>query len=173
MKSLFKTKNLAVMALLVAANVVMSRFLSINTFNIKIGFTFLSVMMAAYLFGPVAGALVGGLGDAVGALLFPIGPYFPGFTLTAVLTGLCYGVFIGKKTNFAKICICVLLTELIGSGLMNTFWISFLYGSEFSALLITRLTTQILPMLVVEVVAAQLIFGKSMAAHRISAMIRK
>ena len=89
-KDLFKTKNLALMALLVAANVVFSRFLSINTFNIKIGFTFLTVMMAAYLFGPVGAMLVGGLGDVIGALLFPIAPFFPGFTLTAVITGLLY-----------------------------------------------------------------------------------
>lgn len=173
MKDLFKTKNLAVMALLIALNVVLSRFLSINTFNFKIGFTFLSVMMASYLYGCVGGMVVGGIGDVIGALLFPSGPFFPGFTLTAILTGLCYGVFINKKTNFVKICIGVALTELIGSGLLNTFWISYMYGADFKTLLVTRLTTQILPMLVVQIVTAQLIFGKSMAAQRILNVIRK
>ncbi len=166
-KELFKTKNLALMALLVAANVVFSRFLSINTFNIKIGFTFLTVMLAAYLFGPLGAMLVGGIGDIIGALLFPIAPFFPGFTLTAILTGLFYSFFINKKTSLVKIIIGVTLTEFICSGLMNTFWISYMYGSDFGALLVTRLTTQIIAMTVVEIVAAQLIFGKKMAIERI------
>ena len=167
-KDLFKTKNLALMALLVAANVVFSRFLSINTFNIKIGFTFLTVMMAAYLFGPVGAMLVGGLGDVIGALLFPIAPFFPGFTLTAVITGLLYSFFINKKTSLVKIIIGVTVTELFCSGLMNTFWIAYMYGSDFGALFVTRLTTQIIAMTVVEIVAAQLIFGKKMAIERIT-----
>lgn len=172
-KDLFKTKNLALMALLVAANVVFSRFLSINTFNIKIGFTFLTVMLAAYLFGPLGAAIVGGLGDAIGALLFPIAPFFPGFTLTAVITGLMYSAFINPKTNLVKIIIGVIVTELLCSGIMNTFWISYMYGSDFKALFITRLTTQMIAMCVVEIVAAQLIFGKKMAIERIAATIKK
>ena len=172
-KDLFKTKNLALMALLVAANVVFSRFLSINTFNIKIGFTFLTVMMAAYLFGPVGAMLVGGIGDVIGALLFPIAPFFPGFTLTAVITGLLYSFFINKKTSLPKIIIGVVVTELLCSGLMNTFWISYMYGSDFGALFVTRLTTQIIAMTAVETVAAQLIFGKRMAMSRIEAVMRK
>ncbi len=172
-KDLFKTKNLALMSLLVAANVVFSRFLSINTFNIKIGFTFLTVMLAAYLFGPVGSMIVGGLGDVIGALLFPIAPFFPGFTLTAVITGLLYSFFINKKTSFIKITAGVIVTELLCSGLMNTFWISYMYGSDFKALFITRLTTQIIAMTVVEIVAAELIFGKKMAVERIAKLTSK
>ncbi len=171
-KDLFKTKNLALMALLVAANVVFSRFLSVNTFNNKIGFTFLTVMLAAYLFGPLGAMLVGGLGDVIGALLFPIAAYFPGFTLTAVITGLLYSFFINKKTNLIKIISGVILTEFLCSGLMNTFWISYMYGSDFGALFVTRLTTQIIVMTVVEIVAAQLIFGKKMAIERITKSFR-
>ncbi len=172
-KDLFKTKNLALMALLIAANVVFSRFLSINTFNLKIGFTFLTVMMAAYILGPAGAMIVGGMGDLIGALLFPIAPFFPGFTLTAVITGFLYSLFINKKTSLVKIIIGVTVTELLCSGLMNTFWISYMFGSDFKALLITRLTTQIIAMAVVEIIAAQLIFGKKMAIERIAATIKK
>lgn len=170
-KGLLKTKNLALMALLIAANVVFSRFLSINTFNLKIGFTFLTVMMAAYLLGPVGAMLVGGMGDLIGALLFPVGPYFPGFTFTAVITGFLYSLFINKKTSLVKIIIGVTVTEFLCSGLINTFWISHLYGSDFKALFVTRLTTQIIAMIVVEIVSAQLIFGKKMAIERITKSI--
>ena len=171
-KDLMKTGNLAVIAMLIAANVVLSRFLSFNVWNLKIGFTFVTVVFAAYLFGPIAAALVGGLGGLIGALPFSIGPYFPGFTLTAVLTGICFGVFLYKKTSFAKICSCVAINELIGSALLNTLWIAVLYGSDFKAVLMSRLPTQILPMMVVEIVFIQLVFGKSMAADRIAAAIK-
>ena len=53
-------KAMVVCAALIAAAIVCSRFLSINAWNLKIGFTFIPVFLAAYLYGPVGGALVGG-----------------------------------------------------------------------------------------------------------------
>ena len=61
-------------AVLVALEIVLNRFCSINTFGWKIGFSFVPVVAAAVVYGPVVGAIVGGLGDLIGALLFPIGP---------------------------------------------------------------------------------------------------
>ena len=84
-------------AALIAAAIVLSRFLSINAWNLKIGFTFVPVFLAAYLYGPLGGAIVGGIADFLGATLFPIGAYFPGFTLTCVLTGVVYGLLLQKK----------------------------------------------------------------------------
>ena len=168
-----KARNLAVIALLIAANVVLSRFLSINVWNMKIGFTFLTTAFAAYFFGPVAAALVGGLGDLVGALMFPIGPYFPGFTLTAVLTGLCFGFFLYNNCSLVRIIISVLINELIGSLIINSYWISVLYNSPFKALVMSRLVAQVLPMIVIEIVVLQLLFGKSMAVERIKKNVVK
>ena len=79
-------KTMVTCAALIAAAIVLSRFLSINAWNLKIGFTFVPVFLAAYLYGPLGGAIVGGIADFLGATLFPIGAYFPGFTLTCVLT---------------------------------------------------------------------------------------
>lgn len=172
-KPFTKTRNIAVIALLVAANVVLSRFLSVNTQSFKIGFTFLTVAFAAYFFGPAAAALVGGLGDLVGALAFPIGPYFPGFTATAVLTGLCFGIFLYYNCNAVKIIISVLINELVGSLLINSFWISLLYGSPFKALVASRLLAQVLPMIAVEIVVLLLLFGKSMAVDTIKKNVVK
>ena len=172
-KPFAKAQNLAVLALLVAANIVLSRFLSINVWNMKIGFTFLTVAFAAYFFGPVAAALVGGLGDLVGALAFPIGPYFPGFTATAVLTGLCFGIFLYNNCNIVKIIISVLINELIGSLIINSFWISVLYSSPFKALVVSRLLGQVLPMIAVEIIVLGLLFGKSMAVETIKKNVVK
>ena len=106
---------------LVAAAIVLSRFLSINTWNLKIGFTFIPIFLAGYLYGPFKGALVGGIADLVGAILFPIGAYFPGFTLTCALQGVTYGAFLRKKQTPARILIAVGIVQLILKLCLNTF----------------------------------------------------
>ena len=60
-KSTFRT--VIVLALLLAAEIVLSRFLSISLQNLKFGFSFLVVAFAAREFGFLGGAAVGGLGD--------------------------------------------------------------------------------------------------------------
>ena len=147
--------NLVCCALLIALQVVLSRWLSFQTWNLKIGFSFVPVVLAARLFGPVEAMLVYGIGDVVGTLLFPVGPYFPGFTVSAVLSGLIYGLFLYKKNGsyvffgkkdgkeskineILRIAGAVGLIQLICSFLLNSLWISIAYGSPFVSLLATR-----------------------------------
>ena len=85
------TKKLIVSAQLLALDVVLTRLLAINTPLMKIGLGFAAVALCAILYGPWWAALVAALGDLVGALLFPTGAFFPGFTLVAVVGGLIYG----------------------------------------------------------------------------------
>ena len=127
------------LAILVAMEIVLSRFLSINAWNIKIGFNFVPVVIAAMLYGPIGGAVVAALGDLLGALLFPIGAFFPGFTLTACLTGLVFGFFLHKSQTLPRIGGAVLINQGILSLCLNTLWISILYGSPYGPLFITRI----------------------------------
>jgi len=140
----FNTKTLTILGLLVAVEIVLSRFLSISAWNIKIGFSFVPIALAAILYGPLAGGLVAAVGDFLGAVLFPIGPYFPGFTFTAFLTGMVFGLFLHKKQNLRNIAGAVLVNQLIMSLLLNTLWISILYGSPFLPLLETRVFQAVL-----------------------------
>ena len=133
------TKNLVIMAVLIAVEIVLSRFLSISAWNTKIGFAFVPVVIAAVLLGPVYAGIVGAVADLLGAVLFPIGAYFPGFTLTAFLTGLVYGLFLHKEQTVPRVIGAVAINQGILSLFLNTFWISVLYGSPFKPLLITRL----------------------------------
>ena len=123
--------KLAVLALLTALSVVLSRFLSIQTPVTKIGFSFLPIAFAGVLFGPVGGALAGGLADLIGALLFPIGAYFPGYTLTAALTGAIYGFAWHQKRTPLRVIVAVLIKQLVCSLLLNTLWTSILYHKGF------------------------------------------
>ncbi len=135
----FSTKTLSLMALLIALEVVLSRFLSISAWNVKIGFSFVPVVIAAILLGPLQAGLVGALSDFIGAILFPIGAYFPGFTLTAFLTGAVFGLFLHKRQDGLRSLGAVGVNQFVLSLFLNSFWISLLYGAPYVPLLATRL----------------------------------
>lgn len=135
----YGTKMLVTLGMLVAIEIVLSRFCSISAWNIKIGFSFVPVVVAAVLYGAVPAAVVAALGDFVGAILFPIGPYFPGFTLTAALTGTVFGLFLHRRQTLGRIGGAVAVNQLFLSLLLNTLWISVLYGAPYGPLFLTRI----------------------------------
>lgn len=140
MESKEKTKEFVILAALIAIEIILSRFLSITAWDTKYSLGFIAVMIAAMLYGPLAAGIVGALSDIIGAMLFPVGPYFAGFTLTALLTGLLFGLFMYKKPHVVKLVIAVLINQFVLTLLVNTMWISVLYGSPFGPLLTTRVT---------------------------------
>lgn len=155
------TRMITVIGLLVAIEVVLSRFLSINAPSVKIGFAFVPCALCAMLFGLGPTVILEVLADLLGATLFPSGSFFPGFTLTALLRGLSYGLLLGKKQTPARILLCVMFNQLVLGLCVNTLWISILYGSPFGALLVTRVV-QCLVLIPVEFVVITAIakFGK-------------
>lgn len=159
------TKMLVTAAVLIALNVVLSRFLSINAWNIKIGFTFVSIFVAGYFYGPFFSVIVAVIGDIVGALLFPSGAFFPGFTVTALLTGLLFGLMLYKKQTPSRIIITVLINQLVLGLIVNTYWLSILYGTTFGAVVVTRIV-QCLIMMPVEFGTISLLMKKLPAIKR-------
>ena len=138
---LMSPRTLTFVAVLVAMQVICTRFLSIrlgDTLRLSLGFV--PTATAGMLFGPLPAALVGGLGDVVGFFLFPSGTYFPGFTLTAAVGGLIYGFLLYKKEDsLVRILLCKLLIDVVCNVLLNTLWLDLLYGKGFLAILPARL----------------------------------
>lgn len=155
-KQISTTHRIVLMAMLAATQIVLSRFLSINLWNLKIGFAFVPIAMAGMLLGPVGAGLTGMVADIIGATLFPSGAFFPGFTLTAFITAFGYGFFLQKKQTMKNILAAVLFSEIVGTILLNTLWISILYGTPFIAVMIPRLG-QALGMGIVEVLVIRLL----------------
>lgn len=152
-----KTSPLVMMGLFISLEIVLSRFVSISAWNIKIGFAFIPLVIAAIKLGPIKAGIVGALADFLGAILFPIGPYFPGFTLTSFLNGVTFGVCLHKMhTSFSRILIAVAIKQFIFSLILNTLWISILYGTPYKALFITRII-QCIIIAPVEVITINLI----------------
>ncbi len=131
--------RLVVCGMLIALDVVLTRFGSVNLWDRRIGFSFVAVAAAAFLYGPLAGALVHGLSDFIGAILFPTGAYFPGYTLTAALIGLLYGLCFYRSTKWWRIGLGVIGAQVACSILLNTLWISVTNHTPYIALLPGRL----------------------------------
>lgn len=153
------TVRVVTLGLLIALQVVLSRFLSINLQFLKIGFSFIPIMFAGYLYGASGGVIVATVSDLIGALLFPSGAFFPGFTATAALSGLIYGISFNGNCSTAKIAAGVTVEQVVCSLLLNTWWLSILYGSGFRALLLTRVW-QVIVMIFVEIGFAEIFFRR-------------
>lgn len=89
-----KTKTLTLAALFVAIAVVLSFFKVPLTPLIELRFGALPIAAAGALLGPVVGPVVGAVSDILGYMVRPTGPFFPGFTLSAALSGLIYGLML-------------------------------------------------------------------------------
>src|SRR5665647_1580567 len=92
MKNNSKVTRLITIGLFIALEIILTRFLSINTPFIRIGFGFLPVAMLGIMYGPVWAGISYAIGDVLGMLIFPSGAFFPGFTLSAALTGIAFGI---------------------------------------------------------------------------------
>lgn len=128
-------QRLAISGMLLALDVVLTRFGSVNLWDRRIGFSFVAVALAAYLYGPWTAALVHGASDAIGAVLFPVGAYFPGYTLTAALIGMLYGLCFYRNEKIWRVALGVLSTQLLCSVGLNSLWIALTNHAPYVALL--------------------------------------
>lgn len=115
--------------LFLAAAIVLSRFLAINTPIVSISFSFIPIILSAMMLGTGYSVLIAGLSDLIGALLFPFGAYFPGYTFSALLSGLIYGLFLSRAKNLSgkqmlwRLIVACVLVSLICNLCLNTLWI--------------------------------------------------
>lgn len=133
-----KTKNsqlfkIILTAMLIALNVVIERFLAFNVWNQSISFSFITIAFATVFLGIPYAIAVGAFGDLIGALLFPFGSYFVGFTVTNMLAAFITAIFIYKKASVINITASVILNKLITTLLLNSLWITILYRDSLDA----------------------------------------
>ena len=106
---------------------------------IEIRFAVLPVTIAAYLFGPVVGGAVGLVSDIGGYILRPTGPFFPGFTITSMVSGVIFGCFLYRqKPGISRILMSQIVYTIVCGILLNSIWLSILYGNGFVAVIGAR-----------------------------------
>lgn len=129
-KKVFTLETFIVLALLVAIEVILTRFLSLKEWNIRFSFGFIPVVIAAILYGPIASATVAACSDFLGAILFPMGAYFPGFTITAFISGIVYGLFLHKKQSLPNIVGAAVVNQFFCGLVINSYWLSIISGKS-------------------------------------------
>ncbi len=135
----YDVQTVVLTAVLAALDVVLTRFCSVNTLSVKIGFGFIPTAVCGILFGPFWAAACAGIGDLVGALLFPVAAYSPLFTASAALSGAIWGSFLHKKEITGKEIATASLANLTLVTLcLNTLFIHFLYDVPFRQLFAAR-----------------------------------
>lgn len=141
-KRFLSTRKLATIALLLALHIVVTRFIAVETQIFRISFSFIPTSLSAMLFGPWIGAVFGFVADFLGMLIFPKGPYFPGFGLNEALYALTYGLFLfNKNKDFRHIFPCLLVQALVIELGLSTLWLHLLYGNPVLVILSTRIIT--------------------------------
>lgn len=142
-KRFFSTKKLVFVSLLIALEIILTRFLSIQTPITRIGFGFIAIAITGALFGPVVGGVAGLLADLIGMALFPAAAYFPGFSLSAFLTGVNYGFwFHNKEITLRRVLLACGTHSLIIALGLNTLWLNIISGASFPVLYATRIPNE-------------------------------
>lgn len=145
-----KSKKVLLCALFIASCIVLGRILSIKTTIITIGFSFVPIMLGAIILGPKYSTFIAVISDVIGALLFPTGSYFFGFTITAFFTGLTYGLLLYRKdfkidkSFIIRLIISTIIVTGILNGVLNTIWIIMISGSASKIVIPIRILKQLI-----------------------------
>ena len=136
-KELKAVTTLAACAMFAALAMILNQVASIDIGPyVRIGFSGIPNRLVDYLFGPVTGCLFSGILDVVKYFLKPSGPFFFGFTFNAMLASFMYGCFYyRKKLTIKRVLAAKFIVMLTVNVLLNTLWISMLYGKGIMVLL--------------------------------------
>ena len=142
-KELRNVQVLAVCGVMGALAIVLGYVATIRIGDyIRVGFSFLPNIIIDYLFGPVTGGLFGGAMDIIKYFLNPTGPFFPGFTISAIVGAVIYGmVYYRQKVTLPRIFAAHLLVKLFVNIGLNSIWIVMLYGQGLAAILPGRIVS--------------------------------
>lgn len=145
MKRKLTTKMLVFAGLLIALEILLTRFIQIylpifDESRDRISLGFLPVAVGGTLFGPVGGGIIAAVADIIRAIIFPQGGAInPLYTVVAALRGILYGAFLYKSTSWLRVFIVTTLI-LVGVNLgLHSAITAFSYGGTFWARLITKL----------------------------------
>jgi ECF transporter S component (folate family) len=135
-----KIRNILFVGLFISLEVILTRFFSIENGIVRISFEFIPIAISAILFGPVTAGLGAAIADVLGMMIFPKGPYFPGFTFSAFVSGFLYGIVLyKKKITVLRTFVASVLVIVVCSLILNTIWFIILTDKGAYAIITARL----------------------------------
>ena len=126
---IFSTRNLILMAALIAMQIILARFLSIQASDIlRISFESVPIVLAGMWLGPLSGAIVALIADILGTVLSGYGIWFPPIALGPILVGAISGlstkyVFrsdLSSTRDSWKVILTVVVAGIVNSFLVGT-----------------------------------------------------
>lgn len=135
-----QTKNVVFCGLMAALAVILTYMTTIQIGPyIKIGFWGIPNRVVELMFGPIVGGIFGGTLDIIRYIVRPTGPFFVGFTISEILSGVIYGIFLYKKpVKLTRLAIAGFVDKVVVNCVLNTLWLSMLYGKGFMVLISAR-----------------------------------
>lgn len=123
---------LAIASLLIALDVVAARFYIPVGVNLRIYFNYLVTSLLSMICGPVVGVAAGFVRDTIGFLLDPSWGYFFGYTVTAMASGLIYGLFLYRaRLSVVRIALCKLVINVFVNICMGSLWSAMMYQKGY------------------------------------------
>ncbi|MCR5746544.1 MAG: folate family ECF transporter S component [Lachnospiraceae bacterium] len=132
-------QRLTISAMMLAISVILGLFKIPLSQVSEIRLQFLPIAVEGMLFGPLYGGIAGALSDILCYIVRPTGPFFPGFTISAAIQGMIYGLMLYKSSSMPRIILAQVIDCIIVSLLLNPIWLMLLYGNAFIPMFIGRL----------------------------------
>ncbi len=145
-------RTMSMLAMLTAVTIVLARLCGFYiTPENRISFEYFPIIFAGICFGPVAGAVVGGLADFLGSTVLSGLGFYPPLIVGPILAGLLSGlvarlVFHDNVDSWPKAAVVVFVSELLANLLWGSFALSRLYGSPFPVVLVGRIPVKLIVM---------------------------
>lgn len=138
-------KSISICALFMALSIILGSLSFQITPTIKVGLAFICNSMIGLMFGPITGAVFGGVSDILKYIVAPTGVFFPGFTISAILGGFIYGIGMYKKpVSILRCAITKLVVIVIVNIVLNSIWLRIMYHTPIEYLLTTRIIKELI-----------------------------
>ena len=168
-------RMLTLAGIITAASIVLESFpIYLLGTSLKIYFSFLVISLGCYVYGPAVGILVGFANDTLGFLISSFGePYFPGYLITAMLSGLIYGTLLYRqRITVLRLAVVRLVINYGSNVLLGSVWKAMLYGKGYYYYFTTGLVKNT-TMLPIEVLLMVLMFQLALPALARSGLLPK
>lgn len=114
--------------LLMAMVILLTYVFVIQTQFMRISLAFIPLAIYAYLYGRYNCMIIAILADIIGVNMFMPGMYFPGFTISAAISGYIYGYFLHREHPKLKHCFYAFITVFfLVDCICNNLWLYLMY----------------------------------------------
>ncbi|MBE7026913.1 MAG: folate family ECF transporter S component [Ruminococcaceae bacterium] len=117
-------RKLAFGAILVALQIILSRYLGIQTDIFQISLGFVPIAIAAMMLGPSWAVFIALVSDFVGTMIAGTGAYNPMFSINAVLYALIFAwMFYKKDIGVWRVVVCVMIQLVFVAVPLTPLWL--------------------------------------------------